>query len=208
MTTRPVWLTTTALGLLIATHGTPLVGQGAGAPEPWVPFVADYEQSGSSGTVRGRLWRGADGSVRLETGDGLVAPHIQIRNISRDTYYEFRALSGWTSLPLRAGGAPATRAEDAGSEATPVLFEGRAALRRSSPAGQVDVIVPELNFLPVERSLPDGSRVALRNIRTDVALNAALFEPPAGASVRWLGPPVPQRRENRGDELRELPEPR
>jgi hypothetical protein len=197
-----------ALGTsLIATRTAPLVSQNADAPpQTSVPLVAEYEASGRDGTVRGTLWKGADGSIRLETGTGLTAPHIQIRNLSRDTFYEFRALDGWTSLPL-GDRRPAMAAEGAAGRTTAVVFEGRAAQRRVSPDGRVDVVVPELDFLTVERTLPDGSRVALRNVRTDVAPGAALFEPPAGAFVRWLGPGAGLRREFR-EELRDLPTPR
>lgn len=198
------WLVMLALGTSLTTTWTrPLLGQGAVTPQTWVPVIAEYESSGPDGTVRGTLWRGADGSVRLETGTGLTAPDIQIRNVSRDTFYEFRALAGWTSLPL-GDRRPAMAADDASAKTTGVIFEGRAAERRESADGRVDVVVPELDWLTVERRLPDGSRVALRNVRSDVAPGAALFEPPAGAFVRWLGPGAGLRREFR-EELRDLP---
>jgi hypothetical protein len=204
---RRSWLVILALMTTVAAMRTTVVrGQGDASPQTWVPLVADYEASGPDSTVRGTLWRSADGSIRLEIGAGLTAPHIQIRNVSRNIFYEFRALAGWTSLPL-GDRRPALAREDAAGKTTSMMFEGRAAERRESPDGRMDVVVPELNSLTVERSLPDGSRVALRNVRTDVALGAALFEPPAGAFVRWLGPGPPawQRREFRGDELRDLP---
>ena len=204
---RRSWFVMLALGTSpIATWTTPLAGQGAVTPQTSVPLVAEYEASGPDGSVRGTLWRGADGSIRLETGTGLRAPDIQIRNVSRDIFYEFRALAGWTSVPL-GDRQPAMAAEDAAGETTAVMFEGRQALRRVSPDGRVDVVVPELDFLPVDRTLPDGSRVRLRNVRRDVTVGPVLFEPPAGAFVQWLGPgpPVGQRHEFRGDELRERP---
>lgn len=208
MTVPRTPITAVILGAgLVAVAGAPLVGQANAPAAGWVPLVADYEESGPSGTVRGRLWRGADGSIRLETGDGLVAPHIRIRNIARGIAYEFRALWGWTSRPLGARTAPGMAADDVGADAAAVIFEGRAALRRISPDGGVDVTVPELNSLTVERTLPDGPKVALRNVRTGVAPDAALFDPPAGAAVRWLGPGQPPgpHREYRGDDPRDLP---
>jgi hypothetical protein len=186
----------------------PLAAQGAASAESWIPITAIYEEVDASGRqVTGTLWRDANGSVRLNAGAGPRVT-IDIKNVIERRWYRFQPNAGWTKGLLAPASVGPPAADGPFDDVPPRLFEGRATVQRTDPDGRVDLLVPELNHLAVERIFPDGSRVVLRNVRAGVLLDPALFEPPPGAHVRAVDPQDPQNRRFRifrGDELQELP---
>jgi hypothetical protein len=87
-----------------------------------------------------------------------------------------------------------------------VAVEGRTVVQRTLAHGEVDVYVPELNFLLVERTRGDGTQQFLRNLRTPAQISAALFAPPQGEHVATRLSSPETRTVISGAELRDLPQ--
>jgi hypothetical protein len=176
----------------------------------WVSVTADYQELSSRGVERvGHYWRDQNGSVRIETGRSFERLDvINIRNTARAEVYEFRTDSGWFSAPWSLGGsiAPVREISANGGTVTTVAVEGRTAVRRALADGAVEIYVPELNFLLVERTRGDGTRQLLRNVRTPGQISAMLFAPPQGEHIarRFSSPET--RTVISGAEIADLPQ--
>ncbi|HWP99059.1 MAG TPA: hypothetical protein VNK92_01190 [Vicinamibacterales bacterium] len=162
-------------------------------PPDWVAFEAEVEYLTVPGkpAIPGRLYRARDGSRRVETGDPVTV--VSIHNIPRVTYFVYSAREGWTARPMilpPEGWRPRQYRADSRSlskEREPYL--GFEVYRLVSADGTIELRAPALNFEPlVRQSARDGTRIVLKNIRL-VEPDPSLFEPPAGASVRYLSEP-------------------
>jgi hypothetical protein len=196
------------IAAVVSVRSIPVGAQGA-APDVWRSLVADYQDSSPSGiSLVGRYWRGEDGSIRLETGrslDRLDVIHIQ--NVALREVYEFKTDFGWSSRPLSPGVSlvPMQQIALEGSTVATTTFEGRTALRRTGANGVIDVYVPELNFLLVDRTGPDGRRQVLRNIHVNARIASTLFAPPAGSHIGRLIESPGIQRIIPGSEIPDLP---
>jgi hypothetical protein len=188
----------------------PAVGAQQTAPAMWVPVTADYQELSSRAVERvGHYWRDQNGSVRVETGRSYqTLDVINIRNAGSGEVYEFRTDLGWFSAPWSGGASIASVREISanGGTVTTVTVEGRTAVRCTLADGGVEVYIPELNFLLVERTAVDGPRQLLRNVRVPAQIAATLFAPPQGEHVaRRLSSPVTKEVIS-GAELSDLPQ--
>jgi hypothetical protein len=175
----------------------------AAAPPSITPIVAQYTRTDVAGrVVRGTLQRASDGSIRL---DVRATGEIQIVNVADGRAYFFDGGCDWQSRPLTPEMQLTTIApEDA--RGTPSLFEGRRALTSTTPDGGMATVIPDLQFLVVERTHSDGSGIRLQDVRTLQVSAPDVFRPPAGARVVEAG-----RGGHctilRGDQIQDLPAP-
>jgi hypothetical protein len=150
----------------------------------WVPVIADYQEVSSRGIERvWHYWRDQNGSIRVETGRSVqTLDVIHIQNVARAEVYEYKTDIGWRSAHLSPSMSltPVREISASGGTVTTVSVEGRTAIRRTLPDGQIEVFVPELNFLLVERTRADGRRQLLRSVRVEAQIPATLFAPPRG----------------------------
>ena len=160
----------------------------------------------------GRFFRGPDGSERHEVGPSLdVVQLVEIKNIPYETYYlwDERNPGVWVAHPMildehvrsfprtmsRKMLTPNPTGQVMKHEGFDVVLLARDGLTRR--------IAPALNFLDVDRVMPNGTRTMHTNIRVgDVVQFAAalpalktgpardpLFEPPDAATIQWSTTP-------------------
>jgi hypothetical protein len=169
-------------------------------PRQWIPFTALLTKiDDGNEQSAGRLYRGADGSQRLETGPSLSDIRvISIKNVTKSKAYNM-AGGIWIEHPMSlppAGWHPPrvllnsptykryqyklalAKGQD-GSLTSTVGFD--AYFREANGATQL--MVPALNFFPVFRKTAHGGSMVFHDIVLTENPPAALFEPPADAAV-------------------------
>jgi hypothetical protein len=181
------------------------------APENWVSFSADvriYQRGSETPTTVGRFFQGADGSDRMETGPVEDPTRvISIKNIARVTSYMKTSAGRWSAAPMEISpergwrppkwrlGTPALTphpyrlAIRAGENGDLQAADGFEAFVHVDQYGNVDYMVPTLNFFRAVRESPSmGYKALYFNIRLEPQ-PAALFEPPPGVAVEKLDKP-------------------
>jgi hypothetical protein len=150
---------TVAVGLLSSgvvgriTTPDPLFAQAAAT---WAPFKGKYaSQDGSPPVTRnGTYSRHSNGSTRrVILGQDGQPSVIQITSVAARSILRRDETGTWTTTPLSALPRPQTldafmRPGVAKEETT---FEGKKALRLTRAADNYQIVVPELNFFPVEQ---------------------------------------------------------
>jgi hypothetical protein len=157
----------------------------------------------------GRYFRGPDGSDRHEAGPAVdVVELVDIKNIALETNYIWNVHDPhhtWHAHPMQLGGegrgfprSMQTKQLAPNPSGLPIQHEGFDVVLMAKN-GIVTRRAPALNFLIVDRLLPNGERVTHTNIRVGpvdravVALAAPksgpsrepLFEPPYAAVIEW-----------------------
>jgi hypothetical protein len=167
-------------------------------PDGWVPFEADLQQTDQTGkvTLTGKFYRSADGSERLESGDG-VHTVISIKNIPLETMFVYGANldnpqpdSGWMwrsyrmELPPK-GWHPLRYRENAYVTRSPQKLEGMQLYELSNPdKGNRFLMAPDLNFFRVVEDFPSAD---IKRSYTNIKKGdqpAHLFMPPPGVEVQ------------------------
>lgn len=171
------------------------------APESWVPFSAVVQrlEPGKATNVIGRLYRGSDGSRRLESGPPERRQAvISINNFTTsENYFYSASLGGWMVLPFPAGEnvrlPPKLAVDNEKMFLHEDKIEGYDVLRAVDQA-QIRLIAPALNGEPLVRQRVDGTREVLSQI-TLGEQSPSLFEPPPGSVVKEAptGFPTPPR---------------
>jgi hypothetical protein len=165
------------------------------SPDTWVAFAAELSRTGpGSPAVVGRFFQGEDGSDRTESGPTLQDIRvISIHNMSRERYYIYTDQTGWTEHPMQLTSfSKQPRKIPTNIQnlvQSPVDFEGHTAYLLGTASGTQAVLVPALNFFVVDRRTPGGGRTRYSNVQFG-PVDAALFEPPNGVSVKWNPKPA------------------
>lgn len=164
-------------------------------PDHWVPFSANVEivgtgRDGSTQVVRGRFWRGADGSTRLETGPSEDDVRVtSINNLTKEVTYVGPTKSGtWLEQPMPPPGPFGRKPIQYTTRMVGLTLnfgevEGFKVHRYINPNGDEWLWAPDLNFFPLVRRMAGGRRLEqYSNVQVgDQA--SSLFEPPAGVTI-------------------------
>ena len=181
---------------------TPPRGQRLMAPDHWVPMEAILVNTADhGGVITGRYYRGADGSIRNESGRELDKPGvIAISNIEQKRYYEKRFdRDYWESSPMfpPPNFRPFVMTSGGGleAEAWPAKVKGFDVHRRQktgkwqhNDTGEIregtitEYLAPTLNFLAVLSEATLGGRAEYTDIKVRPQPKE-LFAPPVGAKI-------------------------
>ena len=159
-------------------------------PQPaWATFRAEFTSTGGTTETRGRFYRRRDGSIRKETlGADGAAEFVTIQNRPSMRFYSFSDGS-WSSQPLQLATRltmPPTGADFPSAMPQPERVVGYRVVRTDTALGTVLLRAPALNYFPLVEDHPFPSlRVEFVSV-TEGDVDAALFEPPAGAPVASL----------------------
>lgn len=177
-----------------ATQGVPPAMRSE-VPQPpgWVAFDADVVKvvAGSPDVIRGRYFRGEDGSDRLESGPGDVVV-VSIRNIAKSTLYVSSPKTGWVSQPMALPDGqwrpPRYYREHPALSAIDEPLDGFRVFRWVTAGGDEDLLAPDLNFFALRKKSGDGTTTEYSNVVVRPQ-PPELFEPPPGVPVRHVTTP-------------------
>jgi hypothetical protein len=167
---------------------------GVTGPSAWVSFTADMIRTTGGGVTYGRLYRGADGSSRLETGlTPVEMTFFDIKNVTQESTYYFSRETGWKKHPMKLDGRgvplqtrPSRIAQQTGRS---LRYETLGALSVTQPDGTLEIHVPALNFFVVDSSKSNGTRIRYLNIQVG-PVDMAVFEPPPDAVITYSAEPA------------------
>ena len=160
-------------------------------PDHWVEFAATYVRSEQGRPpIVGRLFRGPDGSERLESGPSLDEPiGITLKNMPTNTYYVRDPRLGWQGHPMDQTDGPTRAARKSlfSNTATPLKYGDLEAFeivtRRS---GAVVRQVPALNFFTIDARPVRRSYAFWRRLHRHAVRVHTHFAGSACGSVREL----------------------
>jgi hypothetical protein len=169
------------------------------SPDHWVPFSATVRrlEPGKATDVVGKLYRGSDGSRRLESGPPKNRQAvISINNFTfQRTFGYGEAFGGWFEFPQRTSSIapssriPKFRLDNQKYFEHAAVVAGLEVIRYTDPAGNVLLLAPSLNGEAVLTQRVDGTREELSDIVIGEQ-DPTLFELPPGTVLKPLPPNV------------------
>src|SRR5579872_1095024 len=158
---------------------------GIAGPNQLIEFSSVMTRTRPGGdTLTGRYFRGPDGSDRHESGPALDEIYfVEIKNIAQATYYTWdrRTPETWYAHPMQINGTQRrfarTMSRAQAKNAGPLYHEDFEVVELSG-GGLTRHIAPALNFLDVDRVLPNGGRITHTNIRIGAVTQALASAPP------------------------------
>jgi hypothetical protein len=164
-------------------------------PPQWVAYEAEFSVTDGSGLLvtTGQRFRSSDGSERVDAqAPNVATTATSIYNIPKSTYFRRSPDGTWQSRPLvfpKAGYRPKTeislgsRTLASRRRDTVEGIETWESVGGDAATGASMFVAPQLNFLPLRSTEREsGQTMQLTNIRL-VEPDAALFEPPANATI-------------------------